>query len=68
VIMRGYENRFTIMMGNRPLREWGKLLGDVPTACAILVRYPHDAQTAKEDKNKKAKSKPREPSTAEPAN
>ncbi len=84
VIMRRYENRSTIMTSNRPLEEWGKLLGDVPTAGAILDRFLHHAQTiaiagrsyrlkdhaaiaGKEDKNKKAKSKPNEPSAAEPA-
>jgi len=84
VIMRLYENRSTIMTSNRPLEEWGKLLGDVPTAGAILDRFLHHAQTiaitgrsyrlkdhatiaGKEDKNKKIKSKPNEPSTAEPA-
>ena len=28
--MRRYENRSTIMTSNRPLEEWGKLLGDLP--------------------------------------
>lgn len=62
----------------------GKLLGDVPTAGAILDRFLHHAQTiaitgnsyrlkdhatitGKEDKNKKNKANPNEPSTAEPA-
>ena len=45
VIMRRYENRSTIMTSNRPLEEWGKLLGDVPTAGAILDRFLHHAQT-----------------------
>jgi DNA replication protein DnaC len=43
VIMRRYENRSTIMTSNRPLEEWGKLLGDVPTAGAILDRFLHHA-------------------------
>jgi DNA replication protein DnaC len=43
--MRRYENRSTIMTSNRPLEEWGKLLGDVPTAGAILDRFLHHAQT-----------------------
>lgn len=38
IIMRRYELRSTIMTSNRPLDEWGKLLGDVPTATAILDR------------------------------
>jgi hypothetical protein len=29
VVMRRYENRSTIMTSNRPIEEWGKLLGDV---------------------------------------
>ena len=45
VVMRRYENRSTIMTSNRPLEEWGKLLGDVPTAGAILDRFLHHAQT-----------------------
>jgi len=44
VVMRRYENRSTIMTSNRPLEEWGKLLGDVPTAGAILDRFLHHAQ------------------------
>jgi hypothetical protein len=43
--MRRYENRSTIMTSNRPLEEWGKLLGGVPTAGAILDRFLHHAQT-----------------------
>lgn len=45
VIMRRYENRSTIMTSNRPLEDWGKLLGDVPTAGAILDRFLHHATT-----------------------
>ena len=44
VVMRRYENRSTIMTSNRPLEEWGKLLGDVPTAGAILDRFLHHTQ------------------------
>jgi DNA replication protein DnaC len=39
------ENRSTIMTSNRPLEEWGKLLGGVPTAGATLDRFLHHAQT-----------------------
>lgn len=44
IVMRRHENRSTIMTSNRPLEEWGKLLGDVPTAGAILDRFLHHAQ------------------------
>jgi DNA replication protein DnaC len=45
VVMRRYENRSTIMTSNRPIEDWGKLLGDVPAASAILDRFLHHAQT-----------------------
>jgi len=44
VVMRRYETRSTLMTSNRPLEDWGKLLGDVPTATAILDRFLHHAQ------------------------
>jgi DNA replication protein DnaC len=43
VILRRYEKRSTIMTSNRPVEEWGKLLGDVPSASAILDRVLHHA-------------------------
>ena len=42
--MRRYEKRSTIMTSNRPIEEWGKLLGDVPSATAILDRFLHHAE------------------------
>jgi DNA replication protein DnaC len=39
IVMRRYELRSTIMTSNRPLEEWGKLIGDIPTATAILDRF-----------------------------
>jgi len=44
IIHRRYELRSTIMTSNRPLEDWGKLLGDVPTATAILDRFLHRAE------------------------
>jgi DNA replication protein DnaC len=44
VVMRRYENRSTIMTSNRPIEEWGKLIGDVPAAGAILDRFLHHAE------------------------
>jgi DNA replication protein DnaC len=43
IILRRYETRSTIMTSNRPLDDWGKLLGDVPSATAILDRFLHHA-------------------------
>ena len=44
VVMRRYELRSTMMTSNRPLEDWGKLLGDVPSATAILDRFLHHAE------------------------
>ena len=44
IVMRRYETRSTMMTSNRPLEDWGKLLGDVPTATAILDRFLHHAE------------------------
>jgi DNA replication protein DnaC len=44
IIMRRYETRSTMMTSNRPLEDWGKLLGDVPTATAILDRFLHHTE------------------------
>jgi len=44
VIMRRNGVRSTIMTSNRPLEDWGKLIGDVPAATAILDRFLHNAQ------------------------
>lgn len=44
IIMRRYENRSTIMTSNRPIEEWGKLIGDVPSATAILDRFLHHVE------------------------
>ena len=47
VVMRRYETRSTLMTSNRPLEDWGKLIGDVPSATAILDRFLHHAEIIK---------------------
>lgn len=44
VIMRRHEVRSTAMTSNRPLEDWGKLIGDVPSASAILDRFLQHAE------------------------
>jgi DNA replication protein DnaC len=44
IILRRYETRSTLMTSNRPLDDWGKLIGDVPSATAILDRFLHHAE------------------------
>lgn len=44
IIMRRHELRSTMMTSNRPLEDWGKLIGDVPAATAILDRFLQDIE------------------------
>lgn len=44
IIMRRHELRSTMMTSNRPLEDWGKLIGDVPAATAILDRILQSAE------------------------
>jgi DNA replication protein DnaC len=44
IVMRRYELKSTMMTSNRPLEDWGKLIGDVPAAGAILDRFLHHAE------------------------
>ena len=43
IIMRRYERASTLMTSNRPVEDWGKLLGDVATVAALLDRLLHHA-------------------------
>ena len=43
ILLRRYEVRSTSLTSNRPLEDWGKRLGDVPMATAILDRFLHHA-------------------------
>jgi len=44
MLMRRHELNSTMMTRNRPLEDWGKLIGDVPAATAILDRFLQDAE------------------------
>lgn len=44
IIMRRHELHSTMMTSNRPLEDWGKLVGDVPAATAILDRLLSHAE------------------------
>ena len=47
IIMRRYENRSTMMTSNRPIEEWGKLLGDVVIVTPLLDRLMHHGNLLK---------------------
>jgi len=44
VVYRRYEKRSTVITTNRPVEDWGKVLGDVAAAGAILDRFLHHAE------------------------
>ena len=47
VIMRRYERASTIITSNRPVEDWGQLLGDTAGATAILDRLLHHGHVLK---------------------
>ncbi len=68
IIMRRYQVRSTLMTSNRPLEDWGKLIGDVPAATAILDRFLHNAEViAINGKSYRLKDRGGKPAAEEPA-
>jgi DNA replication protein DnaC len=47
LIMRRYERGSTIITSNRPVDDWGKLLGDTAAVTALLDRLLHHAHVIK---------------------
>jgi len=47
LVMRRYERASTLLTSNRPVEDWGKLLGDVPAVSAMLDRLLHHAHVLK---------------------
>lgn len=47
IIMRRYERASTILTSNRPVDDWGKLLGDTAAVTALLDRLLHHAHILK---------------------
>ena len=41
IVMRRYERASTLLTSNRPVEDWGKLLGDSATVTAMLDRLLH---------------------------
>ena len=39
--MRRYQRASTLLTSNRPVEDWGKLLGDVAVVTAMLSRMLH---------------------------
>ncbi len=47
IIMRRYERVSTLLTSNRPVEDWGKLLGDVAAVSAMLDRLLHHGHVLK---------------------
>ncbi len=47
LVMRRYERASTLLTSNRPVDDWGKLLGDTATVAALLDRLLHHAHVLK---------------------
>jgi DNA replication protein DnaC len=47
LVMRRYERASTILTSNRPVEDWGKLLGDTAAVTALLDRLLHHAHILK---------------------
>jgi DNA replication protein DnaC len=47
IIMRRYERTSTLLTSNRPVEDWGKLLGDVAAVTAMLDRLLHHGHVLK---------------------
>jgi len=47
IIMRRYERASTLLTSNRPVEDWGKLLGDVASVSSMLDRMLHHGHVLK---------------------
>ncbi|MBA3541227.1 MAG: ATP-binding protein [Deltaproteobacteria bacterium] len=47
IVMRRYERTSTVLTSNRPVEDWGKLLGDAAAVTAMLDRLLHHAHILK---------------------
>ncbi|MCP5024355.1 MAG: ATP-binding protein [bacterium] len=47
LIMRRHERTSTMLASNRPIDDWGKLLGDTAAVTALLDRLLHHAHLLK---------------------
>jgi DNA replication protein DnaC len=47
IIMRRYERASTMLTSNRPVEDWGKLLGDAAAVSAMLDRLLHHGHVLK---------------------
>jgi DNA replication protein DnaC len=47
IVMRRYERASTLLTSNRPVEDWGKLLGDTAAVSSMLDRLLHHGHVLK---------------------
>jgi len=47
IVMRRYERASTLLISNRPVEDWGKLLGDTAAVSSMLDRLLHHGHVLK---------------------
>jgi DNA replication protein DnaC len=47
IVMRRYERASTLLTSNRPVEDWGKLLGDAAAVSGMLDRLLHHGHVLK---------------------
>ncbi|PYY08793.1 MAG: hypothetical protein DMG61_23605 [Acidobacteria bacterium] len=47
IVMRRYERASTLLTSNRPVEDWGKILGDVAAVSSMLDRLLHHGHVLK---------------------
>ena len=47
IVMRRYERTSSLLTSNRPIEDWGKLLGDTAAVTAMLDRLLHHGHVLK---------------------
>ena len=47
IVMRRYERASTVLTSNRPVEDWGKLLGDTAAVSSMLDRLLHHGHVLK---------------------
>jgi DNA replication protein DnaC len=47
IVMRRYEKASTLMTSNRPVDDWGKILGDTAALSSMLDRLLHHGHLSK---------------------
>jgi DNA replication protein DnaC len=65
IVMRRYQRASTLVTSNRPIEDWGKLLGDIAAVTAMLDRLLHHGHILKCGPRSWRTKSPTDPSASE---